>query len=73
MKMRRLHYLRESRGLSLRKLGEQCKPAIAPTYICNGERWGHMYDSHLERLAKALGWDGDPAALMDEVEITEVG
>ena len=70
MKKRRLRYLREEAGLSMKRLGEACHPPIAPNYICNAENWGGMYEGHLKRVATALGWDGDPDELLEEVEVT---
>lgn len=72
MKKRRMRYLREEAGLSMKKLGEACRPPISPNYICNAENWGGMYQGHLGRVADALGWDGDPNELLEEIEVAEV-
>ena len=72
MRQRRLKYLRNERGWSMRALGDACYPPVSKNYICMGEKWGSMYQSHLERVAKALEWEGDPEALLDEIEVAEV-
>lgn len=66
--MRLLEQMRRERGLSQFELGCKCKPAVAPSYVCNAERHGFIYPSQLKRLAKALGHEGDPAELLEEVD-----
>lgn len=66
--MRLIEKKRRERGLSQLELGCECKPTVAPSYICNAERHGFAYPSHIERLAKALDYEGDPAELLAEVE-----
>lgn len=67
--MRKLELQRRALGLSQRSLGRKCSPAVSATYICNAERHGFIYPAHLERIADAIGWRGDPSELMEEVEL----
>lgn len=40
---------------------------VDPAYICRAEKYGLAYPGHLERLASALHWEGEPADLLKEV------
>ena len=58
--------------LERRKQGKtQAEVAIAshvdPAYICRAEKSGLAFPGHLERLASALHWRGEPADLLKEV------
>ena len=66
--MKRIKYLRQEMGLSQRALGERAR--VDASYICNAESRGlRLYQSQQARLAEALGWEGDPAALFEEIEV----
>lgn len=66
--MVRLKLLRLNKKLSQRALGERAK--VNASYICNAESRGMiLYPNQAERVASALGWDGDPMELFEEVEI----
>ena len=66
--MKRVKYLRQERGLSQRALGERAR--VDASYICNAESRGlKLYPSQEERIAEALGWEGDPAELFEESEV----
>lgn len=63
MRKRLLQYLRNYIRLSQDDLYELCH--VDAHYICNAEKHGdHLGTGQLERLAKALGWKGDPALLL---------
>ena len=65
--MRRLKFMRQSAGMTMAQLED--KSGVSRSYICKAEKWGnHLGDGQLVNLARALGWQHDPAALMDEVE-----
>lgn len=65
-----LEQLRRNAGLSQRKLARACQPEIDPSYLSQAERQGmRLYPSQLERVAAALGFEGDPAELLEEVEL----
>ena len=66
----RLTQLRQEAGLTKFRLG--ALSGIHPSRVGQTEN-GHVvpYPVELERLAQALGWQGEPAALLDEVESGE--
>ena len=67
--MKRLEYLRRNAELSQQKLGNKCNPPVDQRYISNAERRGMvLYPSQAQRIADALGWDGDPLALFEDME-----
>lgn len=64
-----LEKLRKEAGLSQRKLGRACQPEVDPSYISQAERQGlHLYPGQAQRIAAALGYEGDPAGLFEAVE-----
>ena len=64
--MRQLEFLRRQLGLTQQRL--ERKARVDRSYISKAERWGYkLGDEQLERLAKALGWAGDPKDLMKDV------
>lgn len=65
--MKRLEFMRRSQGLTQRGLSSICR--VAQSDICRAE-CGRviLYPGQLDRLADALGWEGDPAALVGEVQ-----
>ena len=57
---------RENAHLSKSKLARMAD--LNPALIVWAEQRGFaLYPVHLERLAAALNWDGDPVALLDQV------
>lgn len=67
--MKRLAQLREAAGLTRMQLG--AKAAIHPSHVGaieNGRQVPRGDGAQLRRLADALGWEGEPAALLDEVK-----
>lgn len=66
-----LKRLRMFKGYSQRQLGELAH--VSASYICNAESRGMtLYPNQAARLAKALGWEGDPSALFEEVQDDEM-
>jgi ribosome-binding protein aMBF1 (putative translation factor) len=67
--MRRLQIERQRRGLSRSMLARLA--TMHPSTVGQIEA-GRLvaYDSQLEKLARALGFDGEPAELMDECQDT---
>jgi len=58
---------REARGWSRTELGRQAR--IHPARVGQAENGRVVpYDVELQRLADALAWAGDPAALLEEVD-----
>ena len=58
---------RETRGWSKSELGGQAR--LHPARVGQGENGrALLYDVELARLAKALGWTGDPADLLKDVD-----
>ena len=58
---------REARGWSKSELGRQAR--LHPARVGQGENGrAILYDVELARLAAALGWPGDPAGLLEEVD-----
>lgn len=66
--MKRLKTLREASGLSMRQLGEKCRPPVGAAYICYAENGLKLGIGQAKRLADALGWEGDPMELFDDIE-----
>lgn len=61
--------LRRDAGLSQRKLGRACQPEVDPSYISQAERQGlRLYPGQAQRIAAALGYEGDPANLFEAVD-----
>lgn len=66
--MKRLEFLRREQRKTQRGLG--CETGVSASYICNAERRGMvLYPTQAARLAKALGWSGDPMELFEEVNV----
>ncbi|MEG1827731.1 MAG: XRE family transcriptional regulator [Gordonibacter sp.] len=64
--MKRLEFMRRNMRLSQRKTGEMS--GVNASYICNAEKRGLiLYPNQAQRLSDALGWDGDPMELFEEV------
>ena len=58
---------REARGWSKSELGRQAR--LHPARVGQGENGrAILYDVELARLAAALGWPGDPAGLLEEID-----
>ncbi len=66
--MKRIRQMREGKGLSMRQLGSRCRPPVAASYICYAENGLTLGAGQAKRLADALGWEGDPMELFEEVE-----
>ena len=65
--MLRITDLRRAAGLTKFRLGALA--SIHPSRVGQFESGRVVpYPVELERLARALGWQGEPAALLDEVE-----
>lgn len=67
--MKRLSVERESRGWTKHELGRRAR--LHPTrvgQIETGRAVPRSDSVELKRLARALGWVGDPALLLEEVE-----
>lgn len=60
---------REARGWSKSELARRAGLNQATVQVIENARM-RPYPSQLEKLARALEWSGDPAALVDPVEIT---
>ncbi len=67
--MKRLKALRTAAGLSQRGVSRKCNPPVDQAYICYAENGLALGRGQAQRLADALGWDGDPMALFDDVEV----
>lgn len=64
--MNRLKFMRLEKGLSLRQLG--AKAGIHAPDLCKAEHGRlRLYPVQSERVASALGWQGDPMELFEEV------
>lgn len=64
--MKNLRAQRECLGWSRLRLSQEAK--VAPSFISTAEDGRRIpYDKELLRIADALGWQGDPAALLKEV------
>lgn len=58
--------VREAAHLSKRKL--ESLSNVCASDICRAETRGlRLYPVQMERIATALGWSGDPMALLEEV------
>lgn len=65
--MRRLKKLRVNLDMSQSKLAEVAK--VDASYICRAEKMGcPLYPEQAKRISAALGWTGDPSALIEEVQ-----
>lgn len=72
LKMTRAEAMRQQRGLLYRELAD--KAGISRCNLnmkLNGH--GGMRREPLKRMAEALGWDGEPEALLEQVTLREVG
>ena len=68
LKMTRAEAMRQQRGLLMRELADQSGISRCNLNMkLNGH--GGMRSSKLKGLADALGWDGDPAELLEEVKL----
>lgn len=57
---------REQLGWSKLRLSQEAR--IAPIYVSQAESRRRVpYPPELERIAAALGWTGEPAALLEDV------
>lgn len=64
--MTRLEALRKSAGVSKAKLGRMAD--INPALLVYAEQRGfRLYPVQLARIADAIGWIGDPDALLEDV------
>lgn len=58
--------IREEKGFSKRKLDREAN--VCASDISKAETRGlRLYPVQLKRIATALGWSGDPMALLEEV------
>lgn len=65
--MKNLTREREARGWSKSELGRQAR--LHPARVGQGENGrAILYDVELARIAAALGWTGDPHALLEDVD-----
>ncbi|WP_281654772.1 XRE family transcriptional regulator [Eggerthella sinensis] len=70
--MKRLEFMRRNLRLSQREAGKLA--GVNASYICNAEKRGLiLYPDQAKRLSSALGWEGDPAELFEEVTEHDVG
>ena len=65
-KMQRLTMLRKEKGLSQRALSRES--GVGASTISRAEKQALMYRSQAQNIADALGWEGDPMELFEEVE-----
>lgn len=64
--MNRLKFMRIRKGLTMRQLGIDSK--VSASDICKAEKHGlRLYQAQAQRVAIALGWQGDPMDLFKEV------
>jgi transcriptional regulator with XRE-family HTH domain len=68
-RMLRLRYLRLKRGWTQRRLAEEAGMSVSVISQIESGRFTRPYAQTLRRLADALGWDDDPAALMEEIAV----
>ena len=67
--MKVIRKLRRQRGWSGAELARRARVNSVTLYeLENGRRIPPAQSVTLRRLARALGWQGEPAALLDEVE-----
>jgi transcriptional regulator with XRE-family HTH domain len=59
--------LRESRGLSKSQLSFASRVPASTIGQIEAQRF-RPYEPQLRRVAEALGWTGDPVALLEEVD-----
>lgn len=64
--MKRLQHERERSGLSKERLGQLAKVNTTTIRLAEG-RGLQLYPQQLVRLAAALGYEGDPAELLEDV------
>ena len=64
--MQRLTMLRKEKGLSQRALSRVS--GIDASTISRAEKQSLMYRAQAQKIADALGWEGDPMELFEEVE-----
>lgn len=65
-KMQRSTMLRKEKGLSQRALSRES--GVDASTISRAEKQALMYRSQAQNIADALGWEGDPMELFEEVE-----
>lgn len=65
-KVQRLTMLRKEKGLSQRALSRES--GVDASTISRAEKQALMYRSQAQNIADALGWEGDPMELFEEVE-----
>ena len=71
MVMRLMVLLRCLLGFTQQRLEREAK--VDRSYISKAEGWGYrLGDDQLERLAKVLGWEGDPKLLLKFVDRDEL-
>ncbi|MRS12151.1 MAG: XRE family transcriptional regulator [Actinobacteria bacterium] len=63
--MKLMQHMREERGLSRRKVAQLAD--MDPALYGKVESGRVLSGNQLERLARALGYKGDPAALLEEL------
>ena len=69
--MIKLERARRDAGWSQRELSRRSQ--VDASYICNAEKRGlTLYPSQAARIAAALGWEGDPSELFEEVACDEL-
>ena len=67
MVMRLMVLLRCLLGFTQQRLEREAK--VDRSYISKAEGWGYrLGDEQLERLAKALDWEGDPKLLLKLID-----
>ena len=65
--MMRLTMERERKGWSKQRLAQEAR--LSPVYVSQAESGRRVfYDSELDRVAAALGWDGKPEALLEDAD-----
>lgn len=66
--MKKLEYQRRLKGLGIRDLARASR--VSAGSLCRAENNAPVLDAQqLERIAQALGYDGDPATLLDDLEV----
>lgn len=66
--MLRAEYEAREQGITQTDIGRACGiNRVTINRIMRG--WEIPKDTHKERIATALGWDGDPAELFQEIEV----
>ena len=64
--MKRFELLARIKGMNLSKLAEKSKINRTSLYMLSRDKV-EFWPGWKKRLAEALGWEGDPQALIDEV------